>query len=239
MDNKHAILLTLVMLGALMVITNDAYAENDMRPIYEPALNEYVDQLIANPGTITNSYKYESTSMDIALEVHVLSDDTYAVTTQKYVNKSLTSQYYYTITILPRNAYVVTSSDFNQTFTRVESDGMPDQYVYDDRYGILFVADDGSITTDLHSGGTTWDRKSYSVDIEVDNNRATIDWNAPLTYRWWFAEWVFSHVALNYSLMDGTLFSQQNTGTYHTNVPSSATHHSFYGNFAYTLITLN
>lgn len=238
MDNKHTILLTLVVLGALVVLTNDAYAENNTTPIYEPTLNGYVDQLIANPGTTTNSYNYNSTSMDITVEILNPSHNIYNVTTQKYINGSLTSQYSYTVRILSGDTYRVTSSDFDQTFTRVESEGTPDQYVSDDRYGILYVADSGSITTDLHDSGTTWDNKSYSVDIEVDNNRATIDWDAPLTYRWWFVEWAFSHIALNYSLMDGNLYSEQNTGTYYTNVPSASSH-NFYGNFAYTLITPN
>lgn len=99
--------------------------------------------------------------------------------------------------------------DFNQAFTRIKSEGMADLYIANDRYGIPPVSDGGSIATDLHSSGTTWDGKLYSVDVEVDNNRATIYWDAPLTYRWWFAEWAFSHLALNYSLMDGKLFSQQ------------------------------
>ncbi len=232
---KYIHLLTFAVLGALVVIAGDAYAESESL-IYEPTLNRYMDQLIANTGRTTNSYNYESTSMDITFEILNPSSDTYSVTTQKYINGSLTSHYSYTIKILSDNAYSVTSSDFNQTFTRIESEGSSDLYISNGRYGILPVSDSGSITTDLHSSGTTWDGKSYSVDVEVDNNRATIDWDAPLTYRWWFAEWAFSHLALNYSLMEGTLFSQQNTGTYHTDVPSSANTHSFYGNFAYDLV---
>lgn len=235
MCTKHMHLLMFAVLGALVVIAGDAYAESES-PIYEPTLNGYVDRLIANLGITTNSYNYESTSMAITFEILNSSSDTYSVTTQKYINGSLTSHYSYAIQILSDNAYSVTSSDFNQTFTRIESEGTSDLYIADGRYGILPVSDNGSITTDLHSSGTTWDRKPYSVDVEVDNNRATIDRDAPLTYQWWFAEWAFLHLALNYSLMEGTLFSQQNTGTYHTDVPSSANTHSFYGNFAYNLI---
>lgn len=232
---NHMHLLTFAVLGALVMITGDAYAESGSS-IYEPALNGHVDQLIANLGTTTNSYNYESTSMIITFEILNPSSDTYSVTTQKSINGSLTLHYSYTIKILSDNAYSVTSSDFNQTFTRIESEGTPDLYIANGRYGILPVSDSGSITTDLHSSGTILDGKSYSVDVEVDNNRATIDWDAPLTYRWWFVEWAFSHLALNYSLMDGKLYTQQNTGTYHTDIPSSANTHSLYGNFAYTMI---
>lgn len=235
MYTTHRHLLTFAVLGALVVIAGDAYAESE-RPIYEPTLNGYVDQLIANLGLTTISYNYESTSLDITFEILNPSSDIYSVTTQKYINGSLTSHYPYTIKVLSDKAYSVTSSDFNQTFTRIESEGIPDLYITDGRYGILLVSDSGSITTDLHSSGTTWDGKPYSVDVKVDNSRATIDWDAPLTYRWWFAEWAFSHLALNYSLMEGKLYSQQNTGTYHTDIPSSANTHSFYGNFAYDLI---
>lgn len=239
MYTKHMHLLTFAVLGALVVIASDAYAESES-PIYESTLNEYVDQLIANLGTTTKSYNYEetSTSMDITFEILNPSSDTYSVTTQKSINGSLASQYSYTIRILSDNTYRVTSSDFNQTFTRIELEGVPDPYVTDDRHGLLPVADSGSITTDLHSSGTTWDGQSYSVDVEVDNNRATIDWDAPLTYRWWFTEWAFSHLALRYSLMDNTLLSYQNTGTYYTDIPSSAQSHYFYGNFAYNQIIL-